>query len=241
MLHFFSLTCSSVSATFRSWLLPPATNRPLIWSVPDTVNSVEGRYTDFMSGLCFAAESEFSVKEHPLAMSIDSALAVMRGEKTESRFPVNMRWDTHRMLVRHLLDDIETKPIAAIRNNRFGFILFNGRSEFFLPSRYGTTGDLLWVKEPFLRAKDGTFVYATDNVPITDRWKQPVLLPREGARLFLEITTVGMQRLQEVDEDGAIRQGFRNLEAFKSDWIKKHGYESWKYNGFAWVVSYRKI
>lgn len=46
-----------------------------------------------------------------------------------------------------------------------------------------------------------------DNTPSPMSWRPSIHMPREAARIFLRVTDVRVQRLQEIDEDGAIAEG----------------------------------
>ena len=71
-------------------------------------------------------------------------------------------------------------------------------------------GDILWVRETFTVAPDGSYVYKA-SVECPDvwkgTWKSPYCMPREAARIFLRVTGVRVERLQEITEDGAKAEG----------------------------------
>ena len=57
----------------------------------------------------------------------------------------------------------------------------------------------------------GYFHYRADNEEyfneINIRWKPSIHMPKEAARIFLRVTDVRAERLQSIDEDGAIAEG----------------------------------
>lgn len=79
-------------------------------------------------------------------------------------------------------------------------------------------GDILYVRETWRKravADNSGNIYAykadvnewyAENDKST-RWRPSIHMPREAARIFLRVTGVRVQRLQEIDEDGAIAEG----------------------------------
>ena len=88
---------------------------------------------------------------------------------------------------------------------------------------YGQPGDRLWVREtwaPDPRAPevDGVAVYrATDEVTLNangarvDRWRPSIHMPRWASRLTLDIVEVRCERLYDIDDTGAVREGARRF------------------------------
>lgn len=108
---------------------------------------------------------------------------------------------------------------------------------------YGQPGDALWVKETWLKCSDG-YVYRTnhygDTVLVAKngntfdksvKWKPSTYMPREAARIFLRVTDIRVERLQDITEEDVIAEGidvFNNpCAAFGShgkyyDYSQKH-------------------
>ena len=76
-------------------------------------------------------------------------------------------------------------------------------------------GDILWVRETWTiekpeRINDWQYVYrADDEVPngYIPSWRPSIFMPREAARIFLRVTDVRVERLQDIDNDDAIKEG----------------------------------
>lgn len=70
------------------------------------------------------------------------------------------------------------------------------------------TGDILWVRETWAKSMAGTFMYQADNKAImVERWRPSIHMPREAARIFLKVTDVRVERLQEIDGLGSFDEG----------------------------------
>jgi len=75
-------------------------------------------------------------------------------------------------------------------------------------------GDILYVRETWTSDREGNYIYRAD--PIFDQcgpgdfgweWSPSIHMPREAARLFLEVKAVRLERLQEITEADAIAEG----------------------------------
>jgi hypothetical protein len=150
---------------------------------------------------------------------------------------------------------------------------------------YGTAGDRLWVRETWRsvgwRPENGHLIeYAADgakrwceapedvlSVDVydeahPDRWRPSVFLFRWASRLTLEVTSIRVQRLQDISEDDARAEGitwepgtpwtcseargttsaYRSLFADLWDRINgKRDGASWDANPWVWAVTFRRV
>lgn len=80
-------------------------------------------------------------------------------------------------------------------------------------------GDILYVRETWSEGyEDGTYIYrADDKLADLPTFKESskliyhpsIHMPKEAARIWLKITNVRVERLQDIDEDGVWNEGFR--------------------------------
>lgn len=76
-------------------------------------------------------------------------------------------------------------------------------------------GDILWVRETWSKDENGEYVYRSnygttkdDSFPPTMfKWKPSIHMPREAARIFLRVTGVRVERLQDITEKDAHYEG----------------------------------
>lgn len=115
-------------------------------------------------------------------------------------------------------------------------------------------GDLIWVREPWTRAESGAFLYAADYLdpPVRTRkkrpvkacaalrWTRPLYMPREAARLWLEVLDVRSERLQRITTADAKREGFRSRAEFFAAWARINGAQA-EPDPIVWVVSFRRV
>ena len=130
-------------------------------------------------------------------------------------------------------------------------------------------GDILWVRETWSKDENGEYVYRTNYGTTEDdsfppsmfKWKPSIHMPREAARIFLRVTNVRVERLQEITPKDAWEEGCRignffpwekhipELQQqcrdilFKSLWDglnAKRGY-GWDINPWVWVYEFERV
>jgi len=143
-------------------------------------------------------------------------------------------------MVRPILDGTKTQTRRVVRtrlenNTRVGPCAHQAHiasPEALDHCPYGVPGDRLWVREKWaLIPKErpaGYFVpgsryfnrhawYWADNDKPTwgGNWKPSIHMPKKFCRLWLEVTDVRVQRVQEISEEDAITEGVRVTEAHR--------------------------
>ena len=125
------------------------------------------------------------------------------------------------------------------------------------------TDDVLWVRETWALIPDDGYKYRycfranEENIPI-ERWYPSIHMPRESARIFLRVTDVRVERLQEIDEDGAIAEGlYKGWRLTQSSslaetarqafvWLWQHltrkapDEQKWSANPWVWVIDFER-
>ena len=129
--------------------------------------------------------------------------------------------------------------------------------------------DILYVRETWSKALF-RYIYRTDDLSmITDndeeiaevRWHPSIHMPKEAARIWLKVTNVRVERLQDIDGQGIAREGVDNGKsnpsmgvrwdnmqrmAFEELWnstIKKQDLDKygWDANPYVWVIEFERI
>lgn len=206
-------------------------------------------------------------KEIPILFSTPMIQAILAGRKTQTRRVV------------------KSEPLRWLEESGFTpeFVADPGNS--FCP--YGHPGDILWVRETwFPAAINGSKVMIGYNVDepkqtieiTTEKvdyyWKQmdkgryipSIHMPKEAARIWLEVTDVRAERLQDISEQQAIAEGIEKRRgstsstkfdykhyrydhsydvsaevSFRTLWEKINGPETWNANPWVWVVSFKVL
>lgn len=213
-------------------------------------------------------------KERPIIMDSDSVRAILDNRKSQTRRLVKPQPESIKVIA-------DGKRLSI---NKDGFLKY----EKPLDTPYGIPGDRLWVRETwaFPRFQDDltpsgvnytqAIFYKPDVIrrlsgPGTDgpwwmppdrgKWRSPIHMPRWVSRLTLEIKNVRVERVQEISEDDARREGvdawfpkspellryvqeggsYRN--GFHEQWDDlnaKRGYP-WSSNPWVFVIEFRRI
>ena len=133
------------------------------------------------------------------------------------------------------------------------------------------TDDILYVRETWSEGyEEGTYIYrASDKLADLPTFKESskliyhpsIHMPKEAARIWLKVTDVRVERLQEITEDGAKAEGanWKNgknvgweekmwrtaIERFAKIWdstIKKSDLDryGWNANPWVWVIEFER-
>lgn len=167
------------------------------------------------------------MREIPIIFSTPMVQALLAGRKTQTRriikdHPATVyNWGkdegvdglTHEFRQYHSEDDDRVHGPAWIILNE------DGDSEGILGQcRYGKPGDLLYVRESFHGSKcrnNGTHYYfRADNENIRGleghKWKPSIHMPKEAARIWLQVKGVRVERLQDISEADAVAEGIQS-------------------------------
>ena len=122
-------------------------------------------------------------------------------------------------------------------------------------------GDILYVRETWARSMAGTYLYkATDTPIILDRWHPSIYMPKEAARLFLRVTDVLVERLQDITSGQIDAEGCKEWaysaktgellpsgpSFFRIQWdttIKPANLPiyGWDANPWVWVIEFERV
>lgn len=136
-------------------------------------------------------------------------------------------------------------------------------------------GDILYVRETWnicnMDKEDNsmTFIYRADEpaeektartVNVSDavyekyelsmaennpEWRPSIHMPKEAARIWLKVTDVRVERLQDIDDDGIVSEGLEIGCDFENIWnatIKKSDlpHYGWDANPWVWVIEFKR-
>jgi hypothetical protein len=208
--------------------------------------------------------------EIPILFNTEMVRAIIEGTKTQTRRVIKIDSEEWYSTNCRATDDDTVEQYFKHRCYDEGVLV---------PCPYGKPGDRLWVRETFLpigkaglvTAAGSSAIYATerDYYPAIQKvakekgikWKSSRYMPRTAARIFLEITMVRVEQLNDITEDDAISEGIivdeegmecwhylrKNFSAghpitsFETLWESLAGPGSWDINPWVWVIEFKRI
>ncbi len=77
-------------------------------------------------------------------------------------------------------------------------------------------------------------------------WRPNENMPHEAARIFLRVTDVRVERVQDIDDDGVVAEGLNIGDPFDELWnstIKPADRDlyGWDANPWVWVIEFERI
>lgn len=206
------------------------------------------------------------ISERPILFQTDMVKAILEGKKTQTRRTKK-------------LDLINECPVCWMykgttptlnpdthvfgRLNKDDKVIFHHK----VKSSYGKPGDLLWVRETWLKLDrdhviTNQFSYKANGDAETEdlrkdyiksgrkyQWKPSIHMPKSAARIWLMIEDIRVERLQDISEKDARAEGVkRGHWPFEESWGRSgfidlweyiNGHNSWHQNPWLWVIKYR--
>ena len=116
-------------------------------------------------------------------------------------------------------------------------------------------GDILWVRETWTPVPDGSYIYKA-SVECPDAWngtwRPSIHMPKEAARIFLQVKEVRAERLQDIRHDPpgpknqVVCEGLHYLSDFIAVWERTikpadRPIYGWEANPWVWVISFEWI
>lgn len=198
------------------------------------------------------------MKERPILFSGPMVRAILEGRKTQTRRIV------------------KPKPEFANKNG-IPFFPSRGGPVDYRICPFGTAGDRLWVREAFRVGFDenlggcvihyragGSKPEPQCRVRALDEegcYRPSIHMPRWASRITLEITGVKIERLNDIGEEDAVRDGCNSDMRLSADspfspaevegrtavadfaglWESINGPGSWEENPWVWAVEFRRV
>lgn len=221
--------------------------------------------------------------ERGMIFNAEMVRAVLDGSKTQTRRIMKVQPDSPNFGLLRITDSTKSADIGKYHWAESNATGTHARSPLF-SCPFGAVGDRLWVREAFMNLK-GTgiesttgqfegFAYRADTPPSSYgdmarkdyglKWTPSIHMPRWASRITLEITNVGVQRLQSISQNDAAREGLVKLpatgrycinqgdqyfggashdarEVFSWLWESIYGADSWQANPWVWVIEFKRV
>lgn len=199
------------------------------------------------------------MNEKPILFSTPMVQAILAGRKTQTRRVIKHQYsDSVFEMSNGVLCETEP-PVPSVK-------LENGMTRHkvrqFVPCKPKyQPGDILWVRETWVQWADSpaSYSYRADgevgeggnmHLDRLDKWRSPRFMPRAAARIFLRVTGVRAEQVQDISEADATKEGCYILREHNTPIDEYHilwdalnakrGY-SWDSNPWVWVYSFEAI
>jgi hypothetical protein len=227
------------------------------------------------------------MKQRPIIFNTEMVRAILDGGKTQTRrmfkaqphndwdpFSKNAEWYTPTIIDKHGFYQPANYELFGVSDEDCAFV-----------SPFGTIGDQLWVRETWRQfnssdecgcseypcgcPNNGTVLFKATGDSGESKWKPSIHMPRSCARILLEVTAVRVERLNDISEQDAIKEGVKftdyGLNKFGNQqpgwlWRKSNKYEeclssakwafanlwnsiyeNWDANPWVWVIEFKVI
>lgn len=193
----------------------------------------------------------------PILFNTEMVRAILEGRKSCTRRLVKPQPDEkHTYPLGFVTDSTEKKEVGC-----FGFAAneYGGSIQYVKPPYRYAPGDILYVRETWKKAPKGYYYYEDwqrNDIADVTKWKPSIYMPKEAARIWLKVTDVRVERLQEITIDGIRNEGLSSMavhagdmeiamEEWKSLWnstIKKPdiNHYGWDANPWVWVIEFER-
>lgn len=210
--------------------------------------------------------SEKSGAVKPILFNTDMVRAILEGVKTETR-----------RLVKPIPPENARLELIGDRRHAMDLsIEIPGPNDRRIYTPRYLPGDILYVREKFacdgFDGEESIYVYWTDVddcdrvvwgdleesewAPSSDyHWRPSIHMPKEAARIFLRVTDLRVERLQEITEIEARSEGAEMIQIARELWSYRKGFEKiwnstlkhmdhirygWAANPWVWVISFKR-
>lgn len=207
------------------------------------------------------------MKERPILFSAPMVRALLAGTKTQTRRALKPQPSEFVGGPGVTLRDGSPAPLIPLDDSVEPY----GRE---IACPYGKPGDLLWVRETWHDASSSLHscaLYRADGIDLHwDKWTPSIHMPRWASRITLEITSVRVERLQDISEADAAAEGLtfsakarlsdgcmgiyelrmpdgklhfndNACDLFRTLWEQINGPASWDANPWVWAIEFRRL
>ena len=208
----------------------------------------------------------------PMLFSTPMVQAILESRKTQTRRILKAGFDTNKMFYKRLINHNTRIGCQAYFSDKINCSPWLGTKVPF------QIGNIIWVRETFA-IKGNRIFYKADNSNLENAglqglydfvWKSSMFMPKNVCRLFLEVTDVRVQRIQDISNNDCKAEGIMPVQSFNSGegvspiqmyenylpegytelmakdsvrslWVKINGLKSWYDNPFVWAYTFKVV
>ncbi|WKD51699.1 hypothetical protein [Microbulbifer spongiae] len=199
-------------------------------------------------------------KERPIIFNGPMVRAILEGRKTQTRRIIKPQ------PFNGASSESAIKQIGGLRDEQtLSQVMTSAWQAGFVDTTCpcGEEGDRLWVRETHHLSHHNAITYRADynHNPfdeeecgedcsmVGEKWRPSIHMPRWASRIDLEITRIGVERLQDISEEDAKAEGmvspykdkYTHFLEFCDTWKEIYGANSWDANPWVWVIEFKRV
>lgn len=165
----------------------------------------------------------------PILFNTEMVRAILDGRKSCTRrvikFPVNRYTNNVPLADKVVVQELRCDKVNFLEEPFFSY----GMNLPYQP------GDVLYVRETWSEWTGG-YVYKAWNSPfpqagayLEEKWHPSIHMPKDAARIWLKVTEVRVERLQDIDGKGCVKEGIEEepLKDIGDEFVKGMFHDLW--------------
>lgn len=199
----------------------------------------------------------------PILFNTEMVRAILDGRKTCTRRIVRPPYFVDG-------DENDKRSLITLRTATKNSSLYRQIGQMPYPDAPYRMCDILYVRETWKKAPNGYYYYEDwqrNDIADVTKWKPSIHMPKEAARIWLKVTDVRVERLNEITNDGCVAEGiypsncrecnaafgcdtcidegYSEIDEFTEVWnstIKKSDIDryGWDASPWVWVVEFER-
>jgi len=190
----------------------------------------------------------------PILFNTEMVRAILDGRKTCTRRIVRPPYFVDG-------DENDKRSLITLRTATKNSSLYRQIGQMPYPDAPYRMCDILYVRETWKKAPNGYYYYESwqrNDIADITKWKPSIHMPKEAARIWLRVTDVRVERLQEITGQDVLKEGLNShvhpqasyfdgnqREMFEKLWnstIKKSDIDryGWDASPWVWVIEFER-
>lgn len=180
----------------------------------------------------------------PILFSTEMVQAILAGRKTQTRRIIKLDDDSlpddtcisHSIELDSTGEMIQGKPDVVMDFSKTFPYWKEKKPKYQI-------GDVIWVRETWTNDLvadgdgDALYTFKAEFPELKGVWKPSIFMPKDACRLFLKVTNVRVEKLQDISQEDAEKEGVEIGYEFKSVLgINIKTYKNYLFGEFKWIT-----
>lgn len=200
----------------------------------------------------------------PILFNTEMVRAILDGRKTVTRRPVkgvpSFAWNAFKAAIEtkgcyehahkngkiiYTYPPYKVGDILYVRETwkRFCGMLYGWENGTYIPlgdfEGYQYKSDEQYIYTKGFNPLCDDFEDQKSDIHFDDNWHPSIHMPKEAARIFLRVTNVRVEQLQDITDERAMQEGFSSRTEFISEFLKM--YPKCTVDSWVWGIEFEKV